>query len=314
MSEPLEDRDVPRPDYALLDRAGASQWMFFPRPDPGPPPPGASDHEIEVAPGINISARLYSGSEEDAPRPLVLYFHGNGEVVSDHDGIDRFYREIGLDLFVAEFRGYGKSGGRPSMAALVGDALPALEYALALQAGRGGGPLFVMGRSMGTQPALEVAARAGDRVRGLIIESGAASARRSIARFGLEDEPGAAEFIEAHEAKVRSIRIPRCRSTARRTTSPRSSWRRSSTTSSKTSAASSSRSRAPATTTSSGSAAASTSPRSAPSPTRCCSPAAQRMTGSSDRGAGSWTTMSVTSSPSTTITLMLLVEKPSGPP
>ena len=208
MSEALEDRDVPTPDYALLDRAGASQWMFFPRPDPGPPPPGASDHEIEVAPGINISARLYSGSEDDAPRPLVLYFHGNGEVVSDHDGIDRFYREIGLDLFVAEFRGYGKSGGRPSMAALVGDALPALEYALALQAERGGGPLFVMGRSMGTQPALEVAARAGDRVRGLIIESGAASARRSIARFGLEDEPGAAEFIEAHEAKVRSIRIP----------------------------------------------------------------------------------------------------------
>ena len=208
MSETSDDGGIPFPDYALLDRAGASQWMFFPRPDPGPPPPGASDHQIEVEPGISISARLYTGAEDAPPRPLVLYFHGNGEVVSDHDGIDRLYREIGLDLFVAEFRGYGKSGGRASMAALVGDAMPALEYAAALQEERGGGPLFVMGPSMGTQPALEVAARAGDRVRGLIIESGAASARRSIARFGLEDEPGAAEFIEAHETKVRSIRIP----------------------------------------------------------------------------------------------------------
>ena len=139
MSEASENSGAPTPDYALLDRAGASQWMFFPRPDPGPPPPGASDHEIEVAPGINISARLYSGSEDDAPRPLVLYFHGNGEVVSDHDGIDRFYREIGLDLFVAEFRGYGKSGGRPSMAALVGDALPALDYAARCRPGAAAG-------------------------------------------------------------------------------------------------------------------------------------------------------------------------------
>ena len=136
---------------------------------------GASDHEIEVAPGVAIAARFYAAGES---HPTVLYFHGNGEVVSDHDGIAHFYHEVGLNLLVAEFRGYGKSGGRPAVAALVSDAIPAVEYATALLAEGGYDPrMFVMGRSLGSQPALEVAARASAHVRGLIIESATAKIR-----------------------------------------------------------------------------------------------------------------------------------------
>ena len=64
MSETSDDGGIPYPDYALLDRAGAAQWMFFPRPDPVPPPAGASDHQIEVEPGIHIAARLYTGTDD----------------------------------------------------------------------------------------------------------------------------------------------------------------------------------------------------------------------------------------------------------
>ena len=224
MSETSDDGGIPFPDYALLDRAGASQWMFFPAPDPAraarrerPPDRGRTEHQASRPP-LHGAGTLRRGH-------WVPLLHGNGEVVSDHDGIDRLYREIGLDLFVAEFRGYGKSGGRASMAALVGDAMPALEYAAALQEERGGGPLFVMGRSMGTQPALEVAARAGDRVRGLIIESGAASARPR-SRASASRRAGRASSIEAHETRSARSESPRCRST-RGGHLPRSSWRRS---------------------------------------------------------------------------------------
>ena len=203
MSTPPGDATL---DYSLLDRAGVATQIFYPRADPGPPPVGASDHEIEVAPGVAIAARFYAAGES---HPTVLYFHGNGEVVSDHDGIAHFYHEVGLNLLVAEFRGYGKSGGRPAVAALVSDAIPAVEYATALLAEGGYDPrMFVMGRSLGSQPALEVAARASAHVRGLIIESGAASIRRLVDRFGLADDGEAAALAVAHEAKIRSIRLP----------------------------------------------------------------------------------------------------------
>ena len=87
-----------------------------------------------------------------------------------------------FNLFVTEFRGYGRSAGRPSVAHLVSDARPLAERFHATLDEQGFDERrFVMGRSLGSQPALEIAARAGDRFRGLIIESGAASIRRLLA-------------------------------------------------------------------------------------------------------------------------------------
>ena len=33
-------------DYGLIDRASAASTIFYPLPDPSPPPGGASDHLI----------------------------------------------------------------------------------------------------------------------------------------------------------------------------------------------------------------------------------------------------------------------------
>ncbi len=195
------------PDYALLDRAGAASMMFYPRPDPYPAPPGASDHLIEVGPGAAIAGRFYAF---DAALPTILYFHGNGEVISDHDALAPLYRQAGANLFVTEFRGYGRSTGTPTLEHLVGDAHPLAAYFHAQLDGLGFEERrFVMGRSLGTHPALEVAAHASERFRGLIVESGAAGLRRMLERFGFDAETGpGADLARAHEAKVRSIRLP----------------------------------------------------------------------------------------------------------
>ena len=198
---------APRADYGLLDRSGAGSFVFYPRRDHTPPPDGSVDIDIPAEPGVVLGARLYTA---DPALPTVLYFHGNGEVVSDHDGIAPLYHAIGCNLFVVDYRGYGRSGGSPSFAALVADAhIAADRFHAELDERAFSGHRFVMGRSLGSHPALELAAHRPGRFRGLIIESGAANLRR-LARFASAAVPAdeVEALVKAHEAKIRAIRLP----------------------------------------------------------------------------------------------------------
>lgn len=193
------------PDYGLLDRAGFAQAAFYPRPDHRPPPPGATDLMFEVEPGVRLAARLYAAGPQ---LPIILYFHGNGEVASDHDDVAPLYRQARANLLVVEFRGYGGSTGRPTFTTLVKDAGVVAGLAAENLSGRGfNGPRFVMGRSLGAHSAIEIAANAADGFRGLILESGAGNARRWIERLPV-DPDAAAQLVAAHEDKIRSIRVP----------------------------------------------------------------------------------------------------------
>jgi pimeloyl-ACP methyl ester carboxylesterase len=200
----MPDVPVSSPDYALLDRAGAARVAFYPRAERSPAPPYAADYQFEVAPGIHLGARLYVS---DLAFPTIVYFHGNGEVVSDHDDIAELYFRAGTNLLVIEFRGYGTSNGQPTFGTLAPDARIAARLAHELLDRGGASPKrFIMGRSMGAHSALEIAANASDGFSGLILESGAGSLRRWVERLGLGSEGEA--LVEAHEAKIRSIRLP----------------------------------------------------------------------------------------------------------
>ena len=192
------------PDYGVLDRAGAAQSAFYPRRGGSAPPPFASDHLFEVAPGIQLGARFYVSGQE---LPTIIYFHGNGEVASDHDDVAQMYFRSGTNLMVVEFRGYGTSNGQPNFETLVTDSRVAVRLAHAMLDELGFSKArFVMGRSMGAHSALEIAANAPDGLRGMILESGAGNLRRWIERIGGGDE--GIRLAEAHEAKIRSIRLP----------------------------------------------------------------------------------------------------------
>ena len=193
------------PDYSLLDQGGTSAAIFFPRPDPSPTPVGATDHVVEVGDGVSITARRYEASSRG---PTIVYFHGNGEVVGDHDGIAPLYHSIGANLFVFEFRGYGRSTGTPNLEHLVSDGAVCGERAIELLDADGfDGPRFVMGRSLGANPALEVAARV-PGYRGLILESGAGNIGRFVGRLGLPPSSALDGLVAAHEAKLATITMP----------------------------------------------------------------------------------------------------------
>ncbi len=84
--------------------------------------------------------------------PLVLYFGGNAEEVSwmlDEVG----ERTPGIGWLLIDYRGYGASGGSPSEAALVADAL--LWYdKVSPEANK----IYVFGRSLGSGVAVQLAA------------------------------------------------------------------------------------------------------------------------------------------------------------
>jgi hypothetical protein len=198
---------IDAPDYALFDVAGAASAIFFPRQDHKQASDGADAVVLDVGGGIGLGARFYRHSPGS---PTILYWHGNGEVVGDHDDIAPHYADAGANLFVADFRGYGKSGGRPTFADLVADGPRAVRKMLNyLDASGFDRPRFVMGRSLGSHPALEVAARMGGGIAGLIIESGASSVQGMASRMaGAVDRSALDALVEAHDAKIRSISMP----------------------------------------------------------------------------------------------------------
>jgi alpha-beta hydrolase superfamily lysophospholipase len=71
------------------------------------------------------------------------------------------------------------------------------------------GPLFVMGRSLGSLSAVELAVSYTKELKGLIIESGFASAGKLLMYLGtLVSFPQLEEFEKANLDKIRSITMP----------------------------------------------------------------------------------------------------------
>ena len=194
-----------QPDYSLLDRPEILGAVFYPRQDWAPAPAGARDYMVPVEGDVSISCRFYPGP---AAGPSVLYFHGNGEVACDYDGIAPLYNRLGIGLFVADFRGYGRSGGKPSFSAMSTDAHKILSFFReTVAAGDSSTRLFVMGRSLGAHAAVELASQQSEHLSGLIIESGAPNAARMAHRFGLSSD-GLDALAQALSARIQSIALP----------------------------------------------------------------------------------------------------------
>lgn len=193
-------------DTSLFDRPEISQVIFYPRRDP-PPGNDISLYPVEVEHGISVGCRFYPAPEGIA---TILYFHGNGETAGDYDLVSSLYTGRGINLFVADYRGYGLSAGSPTMNNVLQDAHPIFERLKGVLR-EGGYPeaVFVMGRSLGSAPAIEVAFRSQDVLRGLIVESGFSDAFRLLQYIGLPiTVPSQQGEGFPNGEKMRSIRIP----------------------------------------------------------------------------------------------------------
>ena len=173
----------PMIDYSPLDRPSVLRFIFYPRKDFTPCPRNGFDLSIPVGDQVSISCRFYTGHRD---WPWVLFFHGNGEVMSDYDEISPLYHRRKLNLVVADYRGYGTSTGTPTLTDLIKDSHVILREVIAEISRRAlCGNLFVMGRSLGSISALELAHKHPDLIKGLIVESGFPSVVRIIVHLGI---------------------------------------------------------------------------------------------------------------------------------
>ncbi|MGL4944351.1 MAG: alpha/beta hydrolase [Thermoguttaceae bacterium] len=158
---------------------------------------------------IQIVALYFPATDE--PHETILYSHGNGGTVAEWGEVGFTIREkLGASVLVYDYQGYGKSEGKPSTSAILGDARAARRW-LAARENIAERDIIVWGRSLGGAVTIDLAAR--DGARAMVVESTFTSLpemaakllpflpARSLAQFALREELKSLD-------KIRDCRVP----------------------------------------------------------------------------------------------------------
>lgn len=198
-------------DSTFLDAPDISTLLFHPRrceAANGLEPTGTRAGDGATLGGL--------GLERPGTDDVLLFFHGNGEVAADWAATAvRFAAALDASVWIADYRGYGASGGEPSYGAMLADA-ETVFAALAERETVRGRPFqrrYVLGRSIGSAPAIHLAWRFPARVDALVVDSGFSRVTGLVRRFReLRGLPGGAPaappgFLDNAD-KLRSCRMP----------------------------------------------------------------------------------------------------------
>lgn len=124
------------------------------------------------ADGVTLNGWLVRSPSRDAP--VLLFLHGNaGNLGNRLDKIAIFHK-LGLNVFAIDYRGYGKSQGRPTEEGLYTDARSAYDY-LRHRKDFQAHTIILYGESIGCTVAIDLASR--QTVAALIAEGAFSSAR-----------------------------------------------------------------------------------------------------------------------------------------
>ena len=133
--------------------------------------PGLERHWIPNADGGRTEAWLVRAPVADA-KGLVCFLHGNAELIDDALHEAREWNARGFDVLLPEYRGYGRTPGSPSQAAIVHDVVGAVEFIMTKgERDRRYEGLILHGRSLGTGVAAQVAVGQGERLKAMVLES-----------------------------------------------------------------------------------------------------------------------------------------------
>lgn len=167
--------------YFMQDR------ILFPAYAAGPPSPlkfnyATVEMERQVPDVGRVAAWFVPAQRATAasPAPLVVYFHGNAELIDHQHDMIQHYRNLGCNVLLPEYRGYGRSAGHPSEAGILSDA----EFFLSEALNRpdvDGSRLVIHGRSLGGGPAALLAMKHKPVV--LVLESTFASAAAMASKY-----------------------------------------------------------------------------------------------------------------------------------
>jgi pimeloyl-ACP methyl ester carboxylesterase len=152
--------------------AALQSWLIFPgaatqgqKHAVVRPLPGTELLELTAATGDEVVAlfgpaltRTGAPHPDARTRPTILFFYGNGMCMADTMGEFLALRRLGANVVVADFLGYGMSGGKPSEAGCYATADAVYEHVV-------GRPdidpakVVPMGWSLGAGAAIDLASR-----------------------------------------------------------------------------------------------------------------------------------------------------------
>lgn len=144
-------------------------WMTFPvSPPPGP---GVEVWEIDTGDGpVEAWVIPGEGTNAQSPGPAVVFLHGNGELIDQWVQELSWYTRRGVTVLLPEYRGYGRSAGRPNQAGITADVRAAVDRLLKLDR-VDPDRLIVHGRSLGGGFAAQVVATEGHEPAAVILGS-----------------------------------------------------------------------------------------------------------------------------------------------
>ncbi|MEL7059668.1 MAG: alpha/beta hydrolase [Acidobacteriota bacterium] len=141
--------------------------------------------------------------ESDRPAPAVIYFHGNNELIDHCLEFAERYPRRGVAVLLPEYRGYGRSAGRPSREGVRADMIGFHDW-LAAKPEVDASRIVFHGSSLGGAVAADLAGHR--EPAAMILTSTFTSLERMFWRFGI---PG---FLVKDryrtEDVVRSVQVP----------------------------------------------------------------------------------------------------------
>jgi uncharacterized protein len=151
-----------------------SRFIYYPSrllaADPSSQALDFREVDFAAADGVMLHGWLISGQTP----VTLLYSHGNAGNIGDRVRIARlFVDQLGVGVFMYDYRGYGRSKGAPSETGLVSDAIGA--RAALVREGVAAEHVVYFGRSLGAAVTVDLALA--HPPRGVVLESPFASVR-----------------------------------------------------------------------------------------------------------------------------------------
>jgi fermentation-respiration switch protein FrsA (DUF1100 family) len=157
----------------LIATWAIQRYVTFPRPPDSAWNPGAlEEHSGEQvwldAGGARVEAWYLPPATAPTAAPLIIYAHGNAELIDMRAGDFAILRAAGVGVLQVEYPGYGRSGGSPSEESLTASLVAAYDWA-AHESRIDGRRIVGYGRSLGGGAIAQLAARR--KLAALIFES-----------------------------------------------------------------------------------------------------------------------------------------------
>ena len=97
---------------------------------------------------VNISAWYVPVSSGDTERGTILFCHGNAGNISHRLGLIKIFHDLGMNILIFDYRGYGESDGKPSEKGMYRDVEAAWDFLITTKQ-IPENKIIIVGRSLG---------------------------------------------------------------------------------------------------------------------------------------------------------------------